>query len=317
MNILLTGYSGFVGKELLNKLTDYNVHLLGRNKSFIAELESDINYTNLDINSSTNYANSLENIEAVIHCAGRAHIMNDSEDDPLAAFREVNTFGTINLAQQAAQAGVKRFIFISSIKVNGEGTEIGYPFTAEVNEAPTDPYGLSKYEAEKGLLAIAEETGMEVVIIRPPLIYGPGVKANFKSMLTLVSKGIPLPFGGIRGNLRSLVSLDNLIDLILTCIKHPNAANQVFLVSDDKDISTADMFKNLAFAFNRTNRLLPIPAIFFKLSLSLIGKSKVYQRLGGSLQVDISDTCRKLDWKPPVTLKDGFAKTARYFLNKD
>ncbi len=245
------------------------------------------------------------------------HVMNDSSSNPLEDFREVNTHGTLNLAQQAADAGVKRFIFISSIKVNGESTELGLPFKSDDHFIPTDPYGLSKYEAEVGLRKIAEKTGMEVVIIRPPLVYGPGVKANFAAMMKWVNKGLPLPFGGIKNNKRSLVSVDNLVDLIITCIDHPKAVNQTFLVSDDEDLSTSQLLSNMASALNVPNRLLPIPASWLSLVAKLLGKPAIAQRLCGSLQVDISKTKKLLNWRPPYSTAECMKKTADVFLKNN
>ncbi|EMP95096.1 UDP-glucose 4-epimerase [Vibrio paracholerae 87395] len=241
--------------------------------------------------------------------------MDDSEAEPLTLYREVNTAGTVNLAKQAIDSGVKRFIFISTIKVNGEGTLVGCPFKTEDNHAPEDDYGLSKSEAEKQLVAIAKDSGMEVVIIRPTLVYGPGVKANFASLMNLVSKGIPLPFGCITKNKRSLVSVDNLVDLIITCIDHHKAANQVFLVSDDHDVSTSEMVREMAIALDKPTWQLPVPIWCYKLAGKLFNKSDVVDRLIGSLQVDISHTKETLDWAPPQTLQEGFKKTAEAFLS--
>ncbi|WP_435235567.1 UDP-glucose 4-epimerase family protein [Psychromonas sp. PT13] len=309
--ILLTGYSGFLGGRLLTTLSTRNVCLLGRIKSFVVPTSKQF-VANID--AKENYQSALKCISIVIHCAARVHVMNDNSANPLEAFREVNTYGTLNLAQQAADAGVKRFIFISSIKVNGEFTEIDAPFRPGGNFIPSDPYGLSKYEAEIGLRKIAEKTGMEVVIIRPPLVYGPGVKANFASMMKWVSKGIPLPLGGIKQNKRSLVSIDNLVDLILTCIEHPNAANQTFLVSDDNDISTTQLLTNMAIALRVRSRLLPIPSSWFTLVAKLTGKPAISQRLCGSLQVDISKTKELLNWQPPYSAAECMKKTADAFL---
>jgi nucleoside-diphosphate-sugar epimerase len=240
--------------------------------------------------------------------------MDEDSSEPLEEFREVNTYGTLNLAQQAADAGVKRFIFISTIKVNGESTELDYPFKPDNKFIPTDPYGLSKYEAEIGLHKIAKETGMEIVIIRSPLVYGPGVKANFASMMKWVNKGLPLPLGGIKRNKRSLVSVENLVDLIITCIDHPNAANETFLVSDDEDVSTGGLLKNMAVALNVPSRLLPISASWFYFIAKLIRKPAISQRLCGSLQVDISKTQELLNWKPPYSSSECMKKTADAFL---
>jgi nucleoside-diphosphate-sugar epimerase len=242
-------------------------------------------------------------------------MMNDDASNPLDAFKEVNTYGTLNLAHQAADSGIKRFIFISSIKVNGESTELGKPFIPDDNFIPTDSYGLSKYEAEVGLRKIAKETGMEVVIIRPPLVYGPGVKANFASMMKWVNRGVPLPLGDITQNKRSLVSLDNLVDLIITCIDHPKAANQTFLVSDNEDVSTTGLLQNMATALSVKSRLVPIPVSWFNLASQLIGKPEISQRLCGSLQVDISKTMSLLNWQPPYSSTQSMKKTTDFFLN--
>ncbi len=314
MNILLTGATGFLGSHLLEELVNHRfiVKALLRNKNS--------EFTNAVVvpqfNQTANFKEACSGIDTVIHCAARVHIMNDSSSDPLEAFREVNTDGTLNLAQQAADAGVKRFIFISSVKVNGESTGLGKPFKPDDDFVPTDPYGLSKYEAEVGLRKIARETGMEVVIIRPPLVYGPGVKANFASMMKWVNKGLPLPLGGITQNKRSLVSVDNLVDLIVTCIDHPKAANETFLVSDDDDVSTTGLLKNMATALNVPSRLIPIPAAWFELASKLIGKPAIAQRLCGFLQVDISKTKALLGWKPPYSSAECMKKTADAWILK-
>ena len=255
----------------------------------------------------------MAGVQIVIHAAARVHVMSESSADPLAEFRKVNVDGTLNLARQAVAAGVRRFIFVSSIKVNGEGTEPGKPYKADDAPAPVDPYGISKLEAEHGLLALAAETGMEVVIIRPVLVYGPGVKANFRSMMNWLNKGIPLPLGSIR-NKRSLVALDNLVDLIVTCIEHPAAANQVFLVSDGEDLSTTELLRRMGAALGKPARLLPLPGAWLNGAACLLGKGAIAQRLCGSLQVDIEKTRRLLGWTPPVTVDEALRKTARHFL---
>jgi len=309
--ILLTGGTGFVGMALFDALKNKNVRCLGRQKpSKIANTS----FYQSEINASTDFEVALQDTNVLIHCAARVHIMDDSAVNPLEAFREVNTYGTLNLARQAADAGVKRFIFISSIKVNGESTEPDFPFRPDEKFVPTDPYGLSKYEAEVGLRELAEKTSMEVVIIRPPLVYGPGVKANFASMMKWVNKGVPLPLGGIKGNKRSLVSVDNLVDLIVTCIDHPNAASQTFMVSDDDDVSTSQLLANMATALVVPNRLLPIPSKWFTFAAKLIGKPAIAKRLCGSLQVDISKTKEMLNWRPPCSSAESMKNTADAFL---
>jgi len=241
--------------------------------------------------------------------------MNDSAIDPLTEYRNVNYEGTLNLARQAVHVGVKRFIFISSIKVNGEETILGKPFTADDVPNPVDPYGVSKAETEQALLELAASTELEVVIIRPVLVYGPGVKANFRSLIKWVSKGVPLPLGFIR-NKRSLVALDNLVDLTVTCIDHPNAVNQIFLVSDGEDLSTTELLQRVCSALNRPTRLLPVPVWIISFAATLIGKRDVAQRLLGSLQVDISKTQDVLGWSPPVSVDNALQKTAQCFLMK-
>ncbi|MGI2153091.1 UDP-glucose 4-epimerase family protein [Shewanella oncorhynchi] len=310
-NILLTGGSGFLGKHLLNNLNKYQVRVLDRN---LTKKDNQVTYFKSSIDSLSKYSLLLENVDTVIHCAARVHVMNEQSLNPLNEFREVNTAGTMNLARQAQEAGAKRFIFISSIKVNGESTEIGKPFRASDERRPEDFYGQSKSEAEEQLLEFAKTTGLEVVIIRPTLVYGPGVKANFASLFKLVSKGLPLPFGCITDNKRSLVSVNNLVDLIVTCIDHPKAANQVFLVSDDQDISTATMVKHMSQALGKSTKLLPVPLWCYRLVGLLTGKTDIVGRLLGSLQVDITHTKETLGWVPPQTLEQGFKETAEAFL---
>jgi UDP-glucose 4-epimerase len=244
-----------------------------------------------------------------MHCAARVHVMAESVADPLAEFRRVNVQGTLNLARQAAAAGVRRFVFVSSIKVNGEATQLGRPFMADDAPAPLDAYGVSKMEAEQGLLETARQTGMEVVIIRPPLVYGPGVKANFAAMMRWLRCGVPLPLGAIH-NQRSLVALDNLVDLIVTCLTHPAAANQTFLVSDGEDVSTTELLRRMGQALGRPARLIPVPVSWLKLAATLVGKPDVAQRLCGSLQVDIEKTRRLLVWTPPISLDEGLRRAA-------
>ncbi|MGN5172047.1 UDP-glucose 4-epimerase family protein [Aeromonas sp. 102P] len=310
--VLLTGASGFVGNVLnAAMINHYQVLSAVRDKHSV---DFDVCVEVQEIDKNTQWDEALSGVHCIIHCAARVNIMNDSSSDPLAEFRTVNTEGTLNLARQAAEAGVKRFIFLSSIKVNGASTSNGEPFTAFDQCLPEDPYGMSKSEAEEQLLALGQETGMEIVIIRPTLVYGFGVKANFASLMRLVAKGIPLPFGCITNNKRSLVSVDNLVDLIITCIDHPKAANQVFLVSDDHDVSTSEMVREMAISLGKATWQLPIPIWCYKLAGKLFNKSDVVDRLIGSLQVDISHTKETLDWAPPQTMQDGFKKTAEAFL---
>jgi UDP-glucose 4-epimerase len=265
-----------------------------------------------DLEHSADWTVALKGATFVVHCSARVHVMSDTAADPLAEFRQVNVQGTLNLARQAALAGVRRFVFISSIKVNGELTQLGSPFHADDVAAPQDAYGVSKMEAEQGLRALAVETGMEVVIIRPPLVYGPGVKANFAAMMRWLYRGIPLPLGAIY-NKRSLVALDNLVDLILTCLTHPAAANQTFLVSDGEDVSTTELLSRMGQALGKPARLVPVPVGSIKFAANILGKGYVAQRLCGSLQVNIEKTRRLLGWNPPLTLDQGLKKAAEGF----
>ncbi|WP_437880303.1 UDP-glucose 4-epimerase family protein [Pseudomonas sp. LRF_L74] len=309
---LVTGGTGFLGATLLARVNRQNVPVVAAVRQGSMLLGGIQHFLIGNLDASLDWEGALQNIDVVVHCAARVHVMNDNSADPLAEFRKVNVGGTLNLARQAAAAGVRRFIFISSIKVNGEGTRIGRPYHADDLPAPQDPYGISKMEAEEGLRALAAESGMEVVIIRPVLVYGPGVKANFRSMMSWLSKGIPLPLGGI-DNKRSLVALDNLVDLIVTCIDHPAAANQTFLVSDGEDLSTSEMLRRMGGALDRPARLLPVPAWLLRSAAALLGKRAVAQRLCGSLQVDISKTRTLLDWTPPVSVDAAMRKTAEVF----
>ncbi|WP_444884665.1 UDP-glucose 4-epimerase family protein [Microbulbifer sp. PSTR4-B] len=302
--VLLTGASGFIGSALLSALRSKRVKVL---PVYRQEVEGGLYVPRID--AETDWGTTLNNIDVVIHTAARVHVMQESAVDPLAEFRKVNLEGTLQLARQAASSGVKRFIFLSSIKVNGESTTGRGPFTAEEPSNPVDPYGISKKEAEDALLALAEETGLEVVVIRSPLVYGPGVKANFQSMMRWLQKGIPLPLGSIN-NRRSLVSVYNLIDLITVCIEHPNARNQVFLVSDGLDMSITDLLRRLSRSLRCRALLIPVPASVLIFTLSLLGKRAVADRLCGSLQVDIGKTMNLLDWQPPVSVEEGLAKTA-------
>ena len=313
--VLITGVNGFVGKVLGDELVikGFNVNGTVRSVMSVDFPGAITKFVIKDIDSKTDWQKALEGVDVVIHLAARAHVMKDMAIDALSEFRRVNVEGTLNLARQAVEAGVQRFIFISSIKVNGEGSILGQPYTPEDQPAPVDPYGISKREAEDGLRQLASETGMEVVIIRPPLVYGPGVKANFQSMMRWLDKGIPLPLGAIH-NQRSLVSLDNLIDLIVTCIHHPAAANQIFIAGDGEDLSTIELLQRMAAALGKKAWLIPVPSFILEWGARLVGKQAITQKLCGSLQVDISKARDLLDWKPPVSVDKALRKTAQYYM---
>ncbi|MDT3313304.1 SDR family oxidoreductase [Pseudomonas sp. rhizo66] len=311
--VLVTGATGFVGEAVVFRM------LLDKAYAPVAAVRGESRLSGLcdvvsfDLSASVELP-ALMQIDTVVHCAARVHVMSDTAADPLAKFREVNVQGTTRLARKAAEAGVRRFLFISSIKVNGEATLPGMPFKADDQPAPVDPYGVSKCEAEERLREIGRETGMEIVIIRPPLVYGPGVKANFLSMMSWLRKGLPLPLGALR-NQRSLVALGNLVDLIVTCIAHPAAANQTFLVSDGEDLSTTRLLRRMAAALDRRALLLPLPQMLLRAAAQLVGKGDMAQRLCGSLQVDINKTRLLLQWSPPFSVDKALKVTAMHYLD--
>jgi len=312
--ILVTGASGFVGRALCTSLVNHSPFRISvRNKSK-NELLQNVEAFEASLSPDQDWSHALSGVSVVVHCAARVHVMNDKVANPLLEFQRVNVHGTLNLARQAAKVGVRRFVFISSIKVNGEYTALGNPFKADQIPTPSDPYGVSKYEAEMGLIALAKETGIEVVIVRPPLVYGPGVKANFLSMMNWLQRGFPLPLGGVTKNRRSFIYIDNLISLIITCINHPAAANQTFLVSDDEDLSTTLLLERMAGALGVSPKLIPVPESLIRLGANLIGRSDITQRLCGSLQVDIKKTKDLLGWSPPVSVDEGLRQTAAHFL---
>lgn len=320
--VLVTGASGFVGRALVSSLVLAGRSVRAASRQPLAHDVADgFNACGFesavvgDVNSSTDWRAALHGINTVVHLAARVHVMQDKSADPLAEFRRVNVAGTLRLAQQAVDAGVRRLVFISSIKVNGEVTALGCPYTADNSPAPVDAYGISKLEAEQCLLALAARTGLQVVIIRPVLIYGPGVKANFFKMMQWLNRGLPLPLGAIY-NQRSMLALDNLLSLIMTCLDHPDAANQVFLASDGEDVSTTDLMHRTAYALGTSARLIPVPESVLIVVAGLLGKADMAQRLCGSLQADIAKTRRVLGWVPPLTLDAGLALAAGDYLRQ-
>lgn len=303
--ILITGSNGFLGQYLCQSLTEKNYSILAQTRKFQAFVPSNINNINFDLNDNLDNVD-LSQVEVIIHCAGRAHVMNETAVSPLEAYRQTNVQGTLNLAKKAVQSGIKRFIYMSSIKVNGEQTttQLFKPSDA-VNT--NDPYGLSKYEAEQALLELSKQTGLEVVIIRPVLIYGPNVKANFKSMVELASKKIPLPIGRL-DNKRSMVSIYNLVDLVHTCMTHPNANGEVFIASDQDDISVKQLFEKLAYYQNNKLLMLPVPKSLINFLASLVGKKAVASRLCSELVVDTSKNTQLLDWTAPYSVDASLEK---------
>ena len=312
--ILLTGATGFVGSALVLRLLSENRHLNVAVRRNSGCFPSGVQIFEIgDLLLGTKWEPALEGVGVVVHAAARVHIMGDNALDPLSEYRRINVEGTLSLARQAAAARIHRFVFVSSIKVNGESTPRGKPFRNDDEPAPVDPYGISKMEAEYGLRQIAAQTGMEVVIIRPPLVYGLGVRANFLAMMSWLWRGIPLPLGAIH-NKRSFVALDNLVDLLVTCIDHPAAVNQTFLVSDGEDISTTQLLQRMGAALGKPARLLPVPAWALEAGAALIGKRDLSRRLCGNLQVDISKARDLLGWSPPVRVDEGLRITAEHFL---
>jgi len=311
--IVITGATGFVGSALFKALladADCSVTGVCRVLPEGCDTQSLVALGSLE---EADFSQALQDVDVVIHTAARAHVMTDEAVDPLAEYRRVNVEGTANLARQAAQVGVKRFVFVSSIKVNGERTQKGRPFQPDDTPAPEDAYGISKLEAEQVLKDICADAGMQYVIVRPVLVYGPGVKANFLRMMSWVHRGVPLPLGAVH-NKRSLVALDNLVDFLLQCARHPKAADEVFLVSDGVDLSTTELLQTIGAALDKRARLLPMPMGVLSGLLGLLGKGAIAQRLGDSLQVDISKNKQLLDWTPPYTVDEAMSKTARAFL---
>ncbi len=311
--ILITGATGFIGKALLQRLLadDESRRLVvAVRRGGQRWPEQVLPIVTGNLTRSTDCSSALEGVAVVVHNAARVHVMHNTEADPLTAFRAVNVEGTLNLARQAAAVGVKRFVFISSVKVNGESTPRGRAFTEADATNPQDAYAQSKHEAEQGLRQLSAETGMELVTIRPPLVYGPGVTANFAALMRALHRGWPLPLGAVH-NRRSFVGLDNLVDFIVTCITQPQAANQTFLVSDGQDLSTTELVRGMAQAAGVPARLLPLPVWALQVVASLLGKGDAVQRLCSNLEVDMSKARSLLGWVPPVSVEEGLRRAMK------
>lgn len=312
MRVLVTGASGFIGTALCEMLAEqgYAVRAVRRGVTPLAGRPFESVAVG-ELGPETDWSAALPDVQAIVHLAARVHVMHETAADPLAEFRHLNVAATAHLARRAAAAGVKRFVYVSSIKVNGERTE-GQAFTADARPCPEDAYGQSKFEAEQVLREIGGRTGLEVVIVRPPLVYGPGVKGNFLSLLRWVDRGLPLPLARC-DNHRSLVGITNLADLLLRCVSHPAAVGRVFLAGDGEDLSTPELVRRLARALNRPARLLPVPQSWLRFAARALGRPGVYERLCGSLQIDIGDARQMLDWIPPLSVDEELERTARWF----
>lgn len=310
MKWLVTGAGGFVGRALVRRLVaDPTAQVCASGRLDSSPLAAGLlRAVATEIGPDTDWQGDLQGVEVVVHLAARVHVTQETAIDPMAEYQRVNVHGTMNLARQAAQAGVRRLVFVSSIKVNGESTEPAMPFRADDEPAPQDCYGRSKLQAEDGLRALARTCAMEVVVVRPPLVYGPGVQANFRALIRAVALGWPLPLGAV-DNLRSFVALDNLVDLLVVCASHPAAAGQTLLVSDGCDLSTSDLLRRIAQAMGRPARLWPLPVPLLIMAARLAGRGGMAQRLCRNLQVDISRTRGLLGWTPPVGVDEALRRT--------
>lgn len=313
-DVLVTGANGFIGTALCNRLLGENFRVHGTVRpGKVSLLPEGVEAAHIEsIDGDTDWINALKGIDTVVHLAARVHVTNNHSKDSLAAYRYVNMAGTARLARMAAAARVKRFLYLSTVKVNGKGKAA--PYTEKDDPEPTDPYGTSKWEAEKVLYEIADQIGMEVVILRPPLVYGPGVKANFLRLFKVVDRSIPLPLANVN-NRRSLIYLENLLDVIVTCINHPKAAGNTYLVSDGEDVSTPELIRRIGSALGRPVRLFPFPTFMLKIAGCISGKSVAIDRLISSLTVDSSKIRRELNWQAPFSMAQGLRETAKWYLS--
>lgn len=310
-SVLVTGAGGFIGSALVRRLAEYSFDkIVASTRSIKRELPGHVRlFIVPDLSQDINWLSVLREVNVVVHCAGRAHVLKEkSREKAIKKFYDVNISGTIKIAEQAAEAGVKRFIFISSIGVNGHSTDGRKPFTENDEPAPHDDYAVSKYEAELRLRDVARESGMELVIIRPTLVYGKRAPGNFGMLVQWVRRRLPLPFALVRHNRRSFIALDNLVDLIIRCIVHQAAANQTFLAADGEDLSTAGLLERVGSVLGKPTRLIPVPVWMLWAGATVLGKRAVAQRLLGSLQVDISKTREVLSWEPPIGVDEGLRR---------
>ena len=299
--VAVTGANGFVGRALCQHLREQGFTVRALTRSAPAAPDT---WAVGDLGPQTDWGRSLHGVDCVVHCAARVHMVQDTDPDPMSTYRRVNVEGSRSLAVAAAAAGVRRVVFLSSLKVHGEQTAPGRPFTSDMPAAPEDAYGQSKWEAEQALREEADRTGLELVVVRPPLVYGPGVKANFLTLVNAVARGMPLPLGAI-DNRRSLLALGNLTDLLQVCLVHPSAAGQTFLASDNHDLSTPELVRAIARAMDRPARLWPVPVAWLRMAGKMLGRSPQIDRLIGSLQVNIGHTTRVLGWSPRLSVEQG------------
>ena len=315
MTVLVTGANGFVGRALVGRLAQggHSVRATVRQCSGQERQEDGVEWLAVDnVGPDTNWSSVLRDVDAVVHLVARTHVIGSHDDRSLALYRRINVEGTRRLAEHAAIAGVQRFVFVSSIKVNGERT-FGRPFRSDDDPAPEDAYGISKREAEVALAAVATGSGMETVVVRPPLIYGPGVKGNFSRLMRLVAKGFPLPLGSVK-NRRSMVALANIVDLLVRCVEEPKAGNRLFLVSDGESLSVPELIRSIAAAMGRRSRLLPAPPAALRLLGRIARRGREFERLIGSLEVDDTETRKLLDWQPPMPVGDAIRLTVEDFM---